>query len=190
MKQNDHRTRVTKLLIQKAFTELLKQKPIQSISIKELCEKAGINRGTFYAHYQDIYDLLNQLEADMTEDFVKALQPLLEPVDPTPINITTGIFQCIKENADICAITLGPFGDKEFATRIINLGRERCMQSYLRYFAHATPKQIEFYYAFVSAGCIGLLEQWMAEGMVTDAKVMASMAESMMMKGIGFLEES
>ena len=44
MKQGDHRTRVTKMLIRKAFTYLLRQKPIQSISIKELCTHAGINR--------------------------------------------------------------------------------------------------------------------------------------------------
>ncbi|MFQ8600778.1 MAG: TetR/AcrR family transcriptional regulator [Oscillospiraceae bacterium] len=48
----DHRTRVTKMLIRRAFTELLRQKPIQSISIKELCETAGVNRGTFYALYR------------------------------------------------------------------------------------------------------------------------------------------
>ncbi|MFR9208180.1 MAG: TetR/AcrR family transcriptional regulator [Lachnospiraceae bacterium] len=64
MKTTDHRTRVTKMLIRKAFTDLLKQKPIQSISIKELCESAGINRGTFYSHYSDIYDLLKQIEDD------------------------------------------------------------------------------------------------------------------------------
>ena len=49
-KRQDHRTRVTKLLIRKAFTQLLNEKPIQSISVKELCMQAGINRGTFYAH--------------------------------------------------------------------------------------------------------------------------------------------
>ena len=41
---NDHRTRLTKMMIRKAFMDLLKQKPIQSISIRELCETAGINR--------------------------------------------------------------------------------------------------------------------------------------------------
>ena len=55
---NDHRSRVTKMLIRKAFMELLRQKPLASISVKELCELAGINRGTFYSHYQDVYDLL------------------------------------------------------------------------------------------------------------------------------------
>ena len=59
--KNDHRTRVTKAMIRKAFTTILRNKPIQSISIKELCELAQINRSTFYLHYTDIYDLLNQI---------------------------------------------------------------------------------------------------------------------------------
>ena len=46
-KENDHRVRVTNMLIRRAFMELLKQKPLQNISIKELWEKAEINRGTF-----------------------------------------------------------------------------------------------------------------------------------------------
>ena len=45
----DHRVRVTKTLIRKAFTELLTKKPIQSISINELCELPGINLETLYA---------------------------------------------------------------------------------------------------------------------------------------------
>ena len=189
MKQSDHRTRVTRILIKKAFTDLLKHKPIQSISIKELCENAGINRGTFYLHYQDIYDLLAKMEEDMTADFKEALKPLLNEQKLTPLAITTGIFQCIKENSDLCTVTLGMYGDREFAARLISIGREKCMESYLRYFEKATPKQIEYYYAFVSAGCIGLLEKWLDEGMTTDAEEVAEMAEDIMMKGIGFLAD-
>lgn len=187
---NDHRTRVTKILIRRAFTDLLKKKPIQSISIKELCEAAGINRGTFYSHYADIYDLLDKMEEEMMEDFQKALEPLLsmEAEGLTPVKITTGIFQCLKENADICTVTLGDFGDKEFALRLINLGREKCVETYSRYFETATPKQIEFFYAFVSAGCIGLLQKWLAEGMVTSAEEIAEMAENIMMSGMGALK--
>lgn len=65
------------MLIRRAFTTLLRQKPIQSISVKELCELAEINRGTFYAHYTDIYDLRDQIEQEMQTDFAKALEPLL-----------------------------------------------------------------------------------------------------------------
>ena len=190
MKQMDHRTRVTKMLIRKAFTDLLGQKPMQSISVKELCTMAGINRGTFYTHYEDIYDLLEQIEAEMLADFQEALKPLLDSdtKDLTPLKITTGIFQCLKENVDLCTVTLGPFGDKDFAARLINMGREKCMESYLKYFSKATPKQIEYYYAFVSAGCIGLLEKWLADGMVSGAEEIAAAAENIMMYGIQFLQ--
>lgn len=80
-------------------------------------------------------------------DFIKALEPLLETnkEDLTPVKITTGIFRCLKENADICTVTLGDYGDKDFALRLINLGREKCVETYSRYFGSATPKQIEFF---------------------------------------------
>ena len=98
MTAKDHRTRVTKMLIRKAFTDLLSQKPIQSITIKELCQRAGINRGTFYSHYTDIYDLLQQIEGEMMEDLMAAIEPLLNMEELTPLKITTEIFQCLKDN--------------------------------------------------------------------------------------------
>ena len=187
----DHRIRVTKMLIRKALTTLLQQQPIHSISVKLLCETAGINRGTFYTHYTDIYDLLEKVEGEMMDDFKRALEPLLGSDDSksTPLNITVGIFQCLKDNADICAVTLGDYGDKEFALRLINLGREKCIEAYAKYFAHASPKQIEYFYAFASSGCIGLLQKWLAEGMTSSAQEVACMAENMILHGMSFLEE-
>ena len=192
MKTNgqDHRSRVTLMLIRKALMELLRQKPIQAISIKELCECAGINRGTFYAHYTDMYDLLQKIEADMLQDFQEALKPLqtTNASDLTPVKITAAIFRCLKDNADLCTVTLGDYGDKSFALQLINLGREKCMEAYSKFFTGATPKEIEFFYAFVSAGCIGLLQKWLAEGMVTSAEEIAAMAENIMLHGMGYLE--
>lgn len=188
---NDHRVRVTRMLIRRAFTELLKDQPIQSISIKQLCDRAGINRGTFYAHYTDIYDLLKQIEEEMFEEFERALQALLTAKDQhlNPVEISTGIFQCLKDNSDLCIVTLGDYGDKDFALRLINLGRERCINTYVQYFKDASPKQIEYFYAFVSAGCIGLLRKWLDDGMLSSAGEIAHMAESIMLYGVGSLGE-
>ena len=77
MKRQDHRARVTDLLLRRALTGLLRQKPIQSISVQELCQAAGISRGTFYAHYQDLYALREQLEGELLREFRQALEPLL-----------------------------------------------------------------------------------------------------------------
>ncbi len=190
MAPSDHRVRVTKMLIRRAFTNLLQVKPIQKISIRELCEEAGINRGTFYKHYTDIYDLLQRIEDEMAEDFKEALASLWDEgqTKATPVEITTRVFQCLKDHSDICIITLGENGDKAFAYSLINLGREKCLESYSHLFAGASRKQIEFFYAFASAGCIGLLQKWLKEGMTTPAEEIAQMAEQLMMYGIGFLQ--
>ena len=123
------------------------------------------------------------------QDFEKALQPLFtaKTEDLTPLKITTQIFQCIKDNADICAVTLGPYGDKEFAAKIINIGRERCIESLLGLFSENAHKSWNFFYAFVSAGCIGLLENGWTRGMSTSVEELAQISEGLMMQGIEYL---
>ena len=185
----DHRTRVTKMLIRRAFTELLGQMPLQSISVKQLCDRAGINRGTFYAHYTDIHQLLQSIEDEMLADFQKSLQPLLEAKDRrvNPVEISTEIFQCLKDNSDLCTVTLGPYGDKSFLARLLALGREQCVEAYVQYFEGVSPRQIEYFYAFASMGCIGILQKWLDEGMLTPANEIAAMAEGIMLAGVGWL---
>lgn len=192
MRTNDHRTRITKMLIRKAFTDLLERKAIQSISVKELCETAGINRGTFYAHYTDIYDLLEKMEEEMLEDFKEALEPLLDEkgTELTPLKVTASIFQCLKDNADICTVTLGDFGDKAFAKKLISIGQERCVESYTAYFEQLDRRKLEYFYSFVSAGCIGLLQKWLAEGRKESVEEIAAMSEGIMRCGIYFLGDA
>ena len=58
----DIRIEKTRQSIINAFIELRSHKELERITIKELCEKAQINKSTFYAHYQDIYHLSDTLE--------------------------------------------------------------------------------------------------------------------------------
>ena len=53
----DLRTEKTKRSIINSFLELRSRKPLEKITVKELSEKAEINKATFYLHYHDIYDL-------------------------------------------------------------------------------------------------------------------------------------
>ncbi|HJA69061.1 MAG TPA: TetR/AcrR family transcriptional regulator [Firmicutes bacterium] len=176
------------MLIRKSFTKLLSLKPIQSISVKELCEEAGINRGTFYTHYKDLYDLRDSIEEEALDDFKEAMKPLLAEDGPNPVKVTAGIFQFIKDNSDLCIVTLGPYGDKLFLLKLLNIGRQTCMDSYTKYFEKASPKKLEYYYAFASMGCIGLLQKWLDEGMVAPAEEIAQAAEEFMTGGLEYLK--
>lgn len=61
----DRRSRYTRQLIKETFLSLLKEKPFPKITVTELCRISEINRGTFYLHYYDIDDVLNDLIKDM-----------------------------------------------------------------------------------------------------------------------------
>ncbi|WP_306663957.1 TetR/AcrR family transcriptional regulator [Robertmurraya korlensis] len=69
----DRRKRYTKMVLKESLMNLLKQKPISSITIKEVCELADINRSTFYAHYSDQYELLYSIEEEFIEGMVHTL---------------------------------------------------------------------------------------------------------------------
>ena len=56
--KTDPRTRYTRQIITTAFWQLLRQKPMEKITVKEVCDLAQINRGTFYRHFRDCYDLM------------------------------------------------------------------------------------------------------------------------------------
>jgi len=69
MKQT-RKTKYTQTVLKNSLIELMKEKSISQITIKELCEKADINRSTFYTHFADQYQLLKSIE-DETLSWVK-----------------------------------------------------------------------------------------------------------------------
>lgn len=60
-KKDDRRTVYSKRMIRESLYELMKEKPLNKISVTEICQKADVNRSTFYAYYTDIYDLHQQI---------------------------------------------------------------------------------------------------------------------------------
>lgn len=65
----DRRIRKTRLLLRQGLSKLMLKKSIKEITVKELTELVDINRGTFYLHYKDIYDMVENIEAEIMEEF-------------------------------------------------------------------------------------------------------------------------
>ena len=67
-KKEDRRVRRTKKLLTQALTQLLQQKQVNEITVKELTDLADMNRGTFYLYYKDIFDMLEKIEDELFEN--------------------------------------------------------------------------------------------------------------------------
>lgn len=187
MNNPEHRVQTTKKLLRDALMSLLAQKPLRSITVKELCLRANLNRGTFYAHYADVYDLLEQIEAEMETDVFAALEPMLSAEGLTPPKVTKKVFECIEANADLCRVTIGPYGDKEFGCSLLLRCKDSIVQCCRRLLPDVGDRKIETYVTFVCGGCLAMMERWLSEGMVESSALLASAAEQIMERGVAFL---
>lgn len=95
----DLRIEKTKKCIINAFIELRSKKELEKITVKELCEKAQINKSTFYTHYHDIYDLSEQLENELVTSLMDELNHP-ENVIENPIAFNRELFEgCLSKNS-------------------------------------------------------------------------------------------
>lgn len=72
--KEDRRVRKTKSAIKYAFIQLLKERSLENITVQDIADKADINRGTFYLHYEDKYLLLTDMEDECIEQISKFTQ--------------------------------------------------------------------------------------------------------------------
>jgi AcrR family transcriptional regulator len=189
--RNDLRIRNTKKRLRTTIAQLMSEKPIQNITVAELCAKAEINRSTFYAHYSDIYDLQQKLEQEIYAEFQATLAQVdLEgssSPDNVPIFMVT-MFGFLKRNADMCAVFLGPHSDRKFVMNLLDIAKETTIDQYGRAYKKASAHQLELFYTFIAYGCIGLLEYWMKNGFSEPVEEMARLTNQMIMLGASFLE--
>ena len=85
-------------VIENALISLLKTKPLEKITVKEICEMAMINRSTFYKHYQDCYDLAERLKQRAMHDFMETLQGMKEG---EATEMITALLEKMRENSDL-----------------------------------------------------------------------------------------
>lgn len=189
--KDDQRVRLSKSMLKTALIQLLKIKPLQSITVKELCEMAQINRGTFYAHYYDIYQLMEELEDEMLLELQQLLQRnsvIVNPVSDRPSSFITSIIEFFTNNKEMCTILIGENGDKKFVNKIIQIGKDKCIEEYGRLFTSSNPLQVEIFYTFVSHGFVGLIQFWMQNEAQISKESLARSVESIITEGVSYFK--
>ena len=159
--EENRSVRNTKKRLREGLLRLMADKPINEISVKELTELVDVNRGTFYFHYTDIYDLLRSMQEEFFENFRLKMEQTVELHSVIPY--MSAIFSFLVENRDFCKIMLGPHGDMLFVDRIKTQVDERCSHIWREATPEADPGKFELYNAFIINGCIGIIQKWLDE---------------------------
>lgn len=177
----DRRVRKTRALLQQGLIQLMKEKEIQDISVKELSDLVDLNRGTFYLHYSDIYDMLNKIEDEIFLEFNTILDSSLTPDSDSPKTTIYNIFCFLKKHWDLVKVMLGPHGDLSFVTRLQELASEKMDHA----FHHDHSSEIYHYYkSYVISGIIGIIQFWLSSDNPLSPEEMAEICSKILTKGL------
>lgn len=186
----DRRVRKTRKQLRECLITLLKEKKVQEISVRELTELADLNRGTFYLHYKDVFDLLEKTEGELLADFnALIMKHSLSELKQNPGAIFNDIYRLVWENADFIEILMGENGDMNFVNRLKELIRDKCLKEWMEVFRSGNPDTFEAFLSFIVSGCVGLVHYWLDSGQAEPPEEMAAMSERFITQGIGALEK-
>ncbi len=161
MNSFDARVRYTRMIIEQCFLELLEEKPVAKITVTELCEKAQINRATFYKHYRDVPQLLEKLEEDLFDqvrDMFRDHAQNMETMLLDMMNYTR------KEWKRFMALG-SDHGDPNLMVKTFLICYENAYSLVARNVPGISESQRQMLYHFMSQGAGGILTWWIQDGM-------------------------
>jgi len=181
MTKQDARITRTKGLIYDAFIKLMGESGFEGITINDLTQRAGLNRGTFYLHYKDKFDLLEEIENSLLAGLMEIYQTfspltlLNHPSFDEPHPTILHIFTYFSEHADYFNVLLSPKGDPGFASRIKKLMIDQIGKRIALDLPgeHNTIIPIDLLLAYVTSANLGVIQYWLENGQIYSPNYMA-----------------
>jgi AcrR family transcriptional regulator len=196
-RSNDARVLQTKRMIRDALTTLMEEKGFEGITVRDLAERAAINRGTFYLHYKDKYDLLEQCEDEVLKEILTIIEDIEKSIvntaltsisqnEPLPFLVT--IFEYFFDNSLFLKCILGPKGDPSFQIKLKNVMKENILQKLLKHIkSEEMIVPIDYFFAYVSSAHLGVIQHWLENGLQKTPREMALIISRTTFLGPGYV---
>lgn len=160
MKKRPEITEQTKQNLVDAFWSLYCENRIEKITVKDITNKAGYNRGTFYEYFKDVYDVLEHIE--------NSLIPSLDELPPvTTPNTNLGMpleqfLELYKLNSKYYSVLLGENGDPAFAGKLKSSIKPTIMKIF-----EDTPnvdrRELDYIFEYTLSAMIGMMSYWLTQ---------------------------
>lgn len=185
----DHRVRVTYTLLKEALYRLVETRPVQDITIKELCYEAKINRTTFYTHFQSVKDLIENLESEVWVELLILLKRSEKDLSYFNNQIFYDVYQIALKYHQLFFLLLNKNADPQFVEKVYSLGRNVFKSSFKHSKIIKDEIKMEYYYISILNSFIGILRLWLNNGMKESPTEMAEITKSIINRGIHFILE-
>ena len=164
--KNNQRTRLSKLLFKNALMDLLKEKcSVAKISVRELCDRAELNRSTFYAHYNEPNDLLMEIETELLDATEEHLKKIGAENEIGAHKYILSFLQYIRQNDKPFRALLIDSTDPEFRSRFM----QQTIIQFVENLRIVLPKELEQYiFSYILNGSTGIIIQWIRSDYAAD----------------------
>jgi len=157
----DARIRYTKMVIENSFLELMKEKPYTKITVTELCQLAEINRATFYKHYLDVPDLLDQMEATLFDQ----IRTAFDSENPDLYAMLVQMMRHTMTEKERFFALGGENGDPNLMTRTLLVCYESAYPLLKQNLSTMEETYRQMLFQFISHGAGAVLAWWIRDGM-------------------------
>ena len=170
----NQRVRLSKQLLKDSLIGLLNEKSIHTISVREICENAQINRTTFYKYYGSQYDLLECIENELLME----IDGCLDPSDNGNFYIRLEkVLSHAMDNRELCRLLFNNNVDPEFPGKLISLPRVQEMLSQ-QLTGGYNEDEVKYISCFIVNGGFGIMRQWIHAANPESPKGIASLIDS------------
>ena len=182
----DRRITRSKRALRGALIALIEERGLDAITVNDLCERADLNRGTFYNHFHEKENLLTALENEVLAE-VALLQARMQSVTlgdmlafrvaGRPVPVLVDLFEYLRGESDFLRAVLGSGGDVRFGPRLREAVCENLVQNILheKYRTNPTPF-VCYYVAFYASAYLGIIARWVENGCPETPEEMARIA--------------
>ncbi|MBQ8513890.1 MAG: TetR family transcriptional regulator C-terminal domain-containing protein [Ruminococcus sp.] len=194
MTSRNRRVRRTRQFLEEGLLQLMQEKSIKNITVRELTERVAVNRSTFYLHYMDIFDMVDKMEEQLFEDFYYELNaeensgPLREEV----YHFMEVALSFLERNRRTVLILCSQNGDHTFLKRMEQMTKERA-KVWIRSLMgkEACERQVELATAFFCSGCVSMVADWLISPEREDPREILKMMFQLVLGGSnGFTAET
>ena len=180
----DKRTEKTLNLIRTSYLALSRQKPVHKITVKDICDDANINRGTFYRYYKDVPELKDHLEEEAAKRFVSAI--LWEyHFDAYSDSCRDNLFTALKNYPDDAYLlfpNLDTYTDSKTKDVFYNILREKSMPEWIKK-SSLSENDAEVVFFHTIHSMLNLLELWYRGGTDMDEETFKRLYSKLIRNG-------
>lgn len=175
-KADSRRVRMTKKLLKESLIELMKDSHLHSVTIKDICDGADVNRSTFYRHYETQFDLYDDIINDIANDIEVILQTECGETRDICLFLTK-VLEYIEKNRETFLVVLSDKGSLSVGETF-----NRITGKFLP--AESTTELGTYIAQFVAAGMTSILWTWLNKPERRSAKEVARLIYALMRHGL------